>query len=186
MPPLVPPPAAPTSSSQGLGTRRSGLLLSHQGPDVPRPCHQIGRVSGDPVSAPQECSFSPKRPGRLAHTLSTCPDSPAGEGRVERLKFHFLRNSRFSSSGCYGRRRSISHCPTQEDSHFSPSMSSLGGDRVDGKKRTLKVPSDRKPRWTWSLLKLAHLSLLCFLLHLSPPTAPSPFLPVMKTQTPNL
>lgn len=106
MPPLVPPPAAPTSSSQGLGTRRSGLLLSHQGPDVPRPCHQIGRVSGDPVSAPQECSFSPKRPGRLAHTLSTCPDSPAGEGRVERLKFHFLRNSRFSSSGCYGRRRS--------------------------------------------------------------------------------
>lgn len=41
-----------------------------------------------------------------ADTLSTYPDNPARR-EVEGLKFHFLRNSRFSNCGCYRRHRSV-------------------------------------------------------------------------------
>lgn len=50
--PLAPPPAIPTPSGQGLGTRRSSLQHpSPQGPDGPRLRPQMGPVHGDPVSA---------------------------------------------------------------------------------------------------------------------------------------
>lgn len=105
--PLAPPPAAPTSSGQGLGRRRSGPQLpSPQGPEGPRLHPQMGLSVEIQSLPPKECSFSPKRPGRLADALCMGHASPAGEGRVEGLEFHFLRNSRFSSCGCYRRRQS--------------------------------------------------------------------------------
>lgn len=75
-------PSDPLSPSQQLGTWGGcPQLSSHPGPDVSRPCHQIGRVSGDTAFAPiRKSVFSSEAWERLAGALSTCPDSPAGKG----------------------------------------------------------------------------------------------------------
>lgn len=104
MSPLTPPYAA-RPPSQGLGPRGSRLLLpSHQGPEVSRSHHQTGRGGRLTALPPQDRLLSPKGPRRLADT--SLPAPAAREGGEGRLRFHFLRNSRFSNCGCYGRHRS--------------------------------------------------------------------------------
>lgn len=100
----LPPPRHPAR-----GWAHGEAVHSFPHPKVQRSLDCIPRwaLSAEIQSLPpQECSFSPKRPGRLADALCMGPASPAGEGRVEGLEFHFLRNSRFSSCGCYRRRQS--------------------------------------------------------------------------------
>lgn len=79
--PLWPPSMLP---SQRPGTLGSWLQPpSHHCPDVSRTYHQNGQVSRDMGFASARMFISPKRPGRLADSFSTCPNSQAGKGGDE-------------------------------------------------------------------------------------------------------